>query len=43
MNDTPQLPLILIVDDSPANIAIINEVAKPFWRTRIATTGEKAL
>lgn len=42
-NDTSELPLILIVDDSPANIAIINEVAKPFWRTRIATTGRKAL
>ncbi len=43
MTFTQELPLILIVDDSPANIAIINEVAKPFWRTRIATSGEKAL
>ncbi len=43
MNGISELPLILIVDDSPANISIINEVAKPFWRTRIATTGKKAL
>jgi putative two-component system response regulator len=43
MNDMTELPLILIVDDSPANISIINEVARPYWRTRIATTGKKAL
>ncbi|MDK9721612.1 MAG: two-component system response regulator [Rhodospirillales bacterium] len=43
MSQNTELPLLLIVDDSPANIAIINEVAKPFWRTRIATTGKKAL
>jgi putative two-component system response regulator len=43
MSDSAELPLILIVDDSPANISIINEVARPFWRTRIATNGKKAL
>ncbi|SDG56149.1 HD-GYP domain-containing protein [Roseospirillum parvum] len=40
MDDTPT---ILIVDDTPANIAIINTVLKRHYRTRIGTDGAKAL
>lgn len=35
--------IILLVDDTPANIAVINAVLKDEYRTRIATSGRKAL
>jgi len=35
--------LVLIVDDTPTNIAVISGVLKNFFRTKIATNGEKAL
>jgi adenylate cyclase len=34
---------ILIVDDTPTNIGIISGVLKDFFRTKVATNGEKAL
>ena len=34
---------ILIVDDTPTNIGIISSVLKDFFRTKVATNGEKAL
>jgi len=34
---------ILIVDDSPENLAVLNELLQPVYRVRIATSGEKAL
>ena len=35
--------LILIVDDTPTNIAVISGVLKNAYRTKVATNGEKAL
>ena len=34
---------ILIVDDTPTNIALLVDALKPEYRTRVATSGEKAL
>src|SRR5215469_5805486 len=34
--------LILVVDDTPSNIAVISGVLKEQYRTKIATTAEKA-
>jgi len=35
--------LVLIVDDTPTNIAVISGVLRNLFRTKIATNGEKAL
>ena len=34
---------ILVVDDTPTNITLLVEALKPDYRTRVATSGEKAL
>ena len=34
---------ILIVDDTPDNIALLSSLLKSTYRTKAATTGEKAL
>lgn len=34
---------ILIVDDTPDNLAVLNEILRDDYRTRIATSGERAL
>lgn len=34
---------VLIVDDTPANVSLLNGVLKDRYRTKIATNGEKAL
>lgn len=34
---------ILIVDDTPENIELLTELLDPFYRTRVAINGEKAL
>ena len=36
-------PTILIVDDTPANLALLVEVLKSDYRTKVAINGEKAL
>jgi len=36
-------PLVLIVDDTPENIALMNGLLKDRYRTRIANNGERAL
>ncbi len=48
MSATPQQPmttqkLILIVDDTPTNIGVISGALKDLYKTKIATTGPKAL
>src|SRR5262249_26291964 len=35
--------LVLIVDDTPTNIAVVAGVLKDSFRTKVATNGEKAL
>ncbi len=34
---------VLLVDDEPANIQIVNSILKDLYKTRIATSGAKAL
>src|SRR6476660_267759 len=35
--------LILIVDDTPTNVSVVSGLLKDSYRTKVATTGEKAL
>jgi adenylate cyclase len=39
----PESPTILIVDDTPANLALLSDVLKSDYRIKVATNGEKAL
>ncbi|SEF89101.1 response regulator [Marinobacterium lutimaris] len=34
---------VLLVDDAPANIKVLNTALKEMYRTKVATSGEKAL
>lgn len=43
MPPSNEIATILVVDDTPANLALMVEVLKPDYRTRIAINGEKAL
>ena len=38
-----ELKTVLLVDDEPANIQIVNSILKDIYKTRIATNGAKAL
>ena len=43
-NDVDQdKKLVLIVDDTPTNVAVVSGVLKDSYRTKVATNGEKAL
>jgi adenylate cyclase len=39
----PDRKLVLIVDDTPTNVAVVSGVLKDAYRTKVATNGEKAL
>jgi class 3 adenylate cyclase len=41
MTQTPDT--VLIVDDTPTNVGVISGVLKDFYKTKVATNGEKAL
>src|ERR1700722_13753850 len=43
MNQPDQKKTVLVVDDAPANIQIVNSILKDLHRVRIATSGAKAL
>ena len=43
MNEADQKRTVLLVDDAPANIQIVNSILKDIYKIRIATTGAKAL
>lgn len=43
MRDSADKATILIVDDTPANLALLVEILKPDYRTIVAINGEKAL
>ena len=43
MATAPEKATILIVDDTPANLALLSEALKSDYRTRVAMNGEKAL
>jgi len=42
-NDRPEKQVILTVDDSPDNIALISEVLKEYYHVKVATNGKDAL
>ena len=39
----PDRKLVLIVDDTPTNVAVVSGVLRDSFRTKVATNGEKAL
>ena len=39
----PDRKLVLVVDDTPTNVAVVSGVLKDLFRTKVATNGEKAL
>ena len=43
MNQPDQQKTILLVDDAPANIQVVNSILKDIYKIRIATNGAKAL
>jgi phosphoserine phosphatase RsbU/P len=43
MNDVKDKKVVLLVDDAPANIQIVNSILKDDYKIRIATSGAKAL
>jgi sigma-B regulation protein RsbU (phosphoserine phosphatase) len=43
MNQADQKKTVLVVDDAPANIQIVNSILKDFYKIRVATSGAKAL
>ena len=43
MNEPDQKKTVLLVDDAPANIQIVNSILKDIYKIRIATNGAKAL
>ncbi len=43
MDTAPEKHSVLIVDDTPGNIALLSEVLRDEYRTRVATSGERAL
>jgi sigma-B regulation protein RsbU (phosphoserine phosphatase) len=43
MNKVDQKQTVLLVDDAPANIQIVNSILKDIYKIRIATSGAKAL
>jgi CheY-like chemotaxis protein len=43
MNQADSKNTVLIVDDSPANIQVVNSILKDIYKIRIATNGAKAL
>ena len=43
MTDPEHTKTILLVDDAPANIQIVREILKDTYKTRVATSGAKAL
>jgi putative two-component system response regulator len=40
---TSSLPSLLVVDDTPLNLDLLRDVLSPFYRVRLATSGESAL
>lgn len=43
MGDEPAKATILVVDDTPENIDVLNGILKPDYKVKVALNGEKAL
>src|SRR5664279_2075553 len=43
MSKVSEKKTVLLVDDAPANIQIVNSILKDLYKIRIATSGAKAL
>ena len=39
----PEKATIFVVDDTPENLTLVSTLLKPFYRVKVATSGEKAL
>jgi class 3 adenylate cyclase/CheY-like chemotaxis protein len=42
-DDVREKPTVLVVDDTPANVALLGEILKPDYRVKVAVDGERAL
>lgn len=40
---SPSRPTVLVVDDTPQNLELLDECLSPFYRVKVATSGERAL
>ncbi len=43
LNQFPRKPIVLVVDDMPANLQLINELLREQYQLRVAVSGEQAL
>ncbi len=43
MTDVPKRQTILVVDDTPENLEVLNGILSPHYKVRVATRGDKAL
>lgn len=43
MPENPEKPLVLVVDDTPANLALMNDLLSPHYRVKVAASGARAL
>ena len=43
MNQADEKKTVLLVDDTPANIQVVNSILKDTYKIRVATNGAKAL
>lgn len=40
---SPELPVVLVVDDTPANLSLLSNILKDLYNIKVANNGEKAL
>jgi putative two-component system response regulator len=43
MSNTPDKPIVLVVDDMPENLAVLGELLQTDYRVRVANSGNRAL
>lgn len=43
MSNTPDKPIVLVVDDMPENLAVLGELLQTDYRVRVANSGKRAL
>ena len=43
MNEKPEMPTLLVVDDTPENIAVLREALSSTYRVKVALNGQRAL
>ena len=43
MMNTEERPTILVIDDTPANLSLLNQLLREHYRVKLANTGFKGL